>query len=414
MADNVSDEQVQQFSAITGAPPRIAAQFIALSGGNIETALASYYASQDDGGPDDANDSDYMDDDAPEQNDTSRPAPAETTSAGGHRLGDPSTSTPATASAPSTAPKRSNQQKKFATINDVGSNRKDDDDSGDDDRQDFFAGGEKSGLAVQNPDDLKKRILEKAQKTGPPPKDAPAKKTFFKGAAHTLGSEDTPSQAIPAAPQSAGPPERVERTLHFWTDGFSVDDGDLYRSDDPRNAELLELIQRGRAPLRIMNVLPGQEVDVEIKEHKEKYVKPKKKYQPFGGSGNRLGSPTPAVGGMQSMPGAFETAPESSTIVAATAPTSGPATITPQTNYDESQPAITVRISLGSGTRLTSRFNATQTIGDLYDFVRRAEPGGREFVMQTTFPSKELKDTSQQFGDIAELKRGGAVVQKFI
>lgn len=40
------------------------------------------------------------------------------------------------------------------------------DDSDDDDMndQDLFAGGEKSGLAVQNPDDLKKKIIEKAQK----------------------------------------------------------------------------------------------------------------------------------------------------------------------------------------------------------------------------------------------------------
>ena len=40
-----------------------------------------------------------------------------------------------------------------------------DDDSDDDEtKQDFFAGGEKSGLAVQNPDDLKKKILEKAKR----------------------------------------------------------------------------------------------------------------------------------------------------------------------------------------------------------------------------------------------------------
>ena len=39
-------------------------------------------------------------------------------------------------------------------------------DDGDDDEvdQDFYAGGGKSGLAVQNPDDLKKKIIEKAKK----------------------------------------------------------------------------------------------------------------------------------------------------------------------------------------------------------------------------------------------------------
>lgn len=41
-----------------------------------------------------------------------------------------------------------------------------DDEDGDDDEvdQDFYAGGGKSGLAVQNPDDLKKKIIEKAKK----------------------------------------------------------------------------------------------------------------------------------------------------------------------------------------------------------------------------------------------------------
>jgi UBX domain-containing protein 1 len=34
----------------------------------------------------------------------------------------------------------------------------------DDENQDFFAGGEKSGLAVQNPDDIKQKILEKAMR----------------------------------------------------------------------------------------------------------------------------------------------------------------------------------------------------------------------------------------------------------
>lgn len=270
----------------------------------------------------------------------------------------------------------------------------------------MFAGGEKSGLAVQNPDDLKKRILEKAQKRGPPPKDAPAPKSHFTGSARTLGGDDEPSREIAAAPQPRGRAERVDRVLHFWQDGFSIDDGDLYRFDDPRNAEILNLIRQGRAPLNIMNVQPGQEVDVEIKQHEEKYVKPKKKFRPFEGSGQRLGSPTP---GAPSMPGAFTSEPSAPTSVPA-ASSSAP----PTTEVDESKPTVTLRISLGSGTRLTSRFNTTQTIGDVYDFVQRAEPGGRDFVLQTTFPTTEYKDKSQSLGDIAEFKRGGAVVQKYL
>lgn len=398
MSDAGNDDKIAQFSSITGAPGRLAAQFLSASGGDLQAALTTYYAAQEDDGVDNPEDSDYVeDDDKPTQSQTG----------GGRTLGDisnPVASSESVPTASGSSSKKPTSQKKFATLGDFSTGSKDDDD--DDEKHDLFAGGEKSALAVQNPDDLKKRILEKASRKGPPKKDEPTKKSFFKGAAHTLGSDEAPSQEIAAAPEAPTQSERVERTLHFWTDGFSVDDGDLYRSDDPANAELLELIRRGRAPLRIMNVLPGQEVDVELKEHKEKYVKPKKKYQAFEGSGNRLGSPTPAASGVQAMPGSFDTSPPQAQVAATSS--------NPSNAFDDSQPTITIRVSLGSGTRLTSHFNTTQTVGDIYDFVRRAEPGGREFVMQTTFPSMELKNMSQQLGEMPEFKRGGAVVQKYI
>ncbi len=75
---------------------------------------------------------------------------------------------------PSAKATRSKPQPKkiFATLGDLsgggGSSRPgdgDDDDGDDDDEdQEFFAGGEKSALAVQNPDVLRKKILERARK----------------------------------------------------------------------------------------------------------------------------------------------------------------------------------------------------------------------------------------------------------
>ena len=65
----------------------------------------------------------------------------------------------------SSQPKRAGQGKKFATLGDLGASQAPAEDHDDDDEdQDFFAGGEKSGLAVQNPDDLKRKILEKARR----------------------------------------------------------------------------------------------------------------------------------------------------------------------------------------------------------------------------------------------------------
>lgn len=72
-------------------------------------------------------------------------------------------------------PSSSSQQphkKKFATLGDLGAGppshaghgHDSDEDDEDDAKQDLFAGGEKSGLAVQNPDDLKRKILERARK----------------------------------------------------------------------------------------------------------------------------------------------------------------------------------------------------------------------------------------------------------
>ena len=79
----------------------------------------------------------------------------------------PSSSDPS--QAPAVAPK-----KKFATLGDLnsgwggaghaGHNHDGDDSDDSDENQDLYAGGEKSGLAVENPDDLKRKILEKAKK----------------------------------------------------------------------------------------------------------------------------------------------------------------------------------------------------------------------------------------------------------
>ena len=86
--------------------------------------------------------------------------------AGGRTLGESTVASSSTSvPGPSSTGRRAAPKKKFATLGDFasasGGDSSDDDGSVD---QDFFAGGEKSGLAVQNPDELKKRILEKARR----------------------------------------------------------------------------------------------------------------------------------------------------------------------------------------------------------------------------------------------------------
>jgi UBX domain-containing protein 1 len=230
--------------------------------------------------------------------------------------------------------------------------------------------------------------------------------THFRGAGATLGGDDAPSRTIPDPDANIpAPPPRAHRELHLWRDGFSVDDGDLFRYDDPANARTLEMINTGHAPLHILNVEHGQEVDVEVHAHKdEDYKKPKKKWVPFSGSGNRLGSPTP---GASSATAPLVAAPSSSTAASTSAQ--------PTVDVDSSTPQVSLQIRLGDGTRLSSRFNTTHTIGDVYDFVARASPASqnREYVLMTTFPNKDLTDKAQALGDLPEFKRGGVVVQKW-
>jgi len=206
----------------------------------------------------------------------------------------------------------------------------------------------------------------------------------------------------------AAPAPRVRRELHLWQNGFSVDDGDLYRYDDPANARTLELINSGHAPLEILNVERGQEVDVEVRPHKdEEYVRPKSKYKPFSGSGQRLGSPTP---GVASTPPHAPTAAPATTTAASSSTSAAPKVV-----VDDATPAVTLQIRLGDGTRLQSRFNTTHTIGDVYGFVNAASPAStqRPYALMTTFPSTELADRKVQLGELAEFKRGGVVVQKW-
>jgi len=174
------------------------------------------------------------------------------------------------------------------------------------------------------------------------------------------------------------------------------------RYDEPANQEILRAIQSGRAPTALMGVQQGQQADVHVfKRLDEDYVPPKKKFQPFSGSGNRLGSPTPEASAAP-IPVAAPTMSQAPAAPAA-----------PQVNVDSSQPTTSLQIRLGDGTRLLSRFNHSHTVGDIYNFVNSASTTSRsrEYVLQTTFPNKELTDKAQSVKDAGLVN--AVVVQKW-
>ncbi|GJN85576.1 hypothetical protein PLIIFM63780_009144 [Purpureocillium lilacinum] len=321
------------------------------------------------------------------------------------------------------------KRKGVATLGSLGgssSHHHDDDDEDDDDYSDgdddgrgnLFAGGEKSGLAVQDPkqegsgsrgiinDILAKARANSSRPETSDPEAGPSRPSRFRGTGMTLGGEGVESRSIPdplgpVRPSNAEPQERV---LHIWQDGFSIDDGDLRRFDDPANQADLAMIRSGRAPLHLMNVQHDQPVDVKLHQHDTPYTPQPRKYRPFGGSGQRLGSPVPGAGSSQ----ASTRAPTSGT-----APTASTSDAAP--TVDSSQPTIMIRIQMPDGTRLPARFNTTHTVGDVYGFVQGASPEtrSRPWVLATTFPNKDHTDKDLVLGEVPEFKKGGTAVVKW-
>ncbi|EGS17579.1 uncharacterized protein CTHT_0069140 [Thermochaetoides thermophila DSM 1495] len=322
---------------------------------------------------------------------------------------------PEYARAPTTSSAKKPQKRTgIATLSSL--SRRDEEDDGDDDddegRGPLFAGGEKSGLAVQDPSQrssdprrLINDIVAKAKantRQSSEESAGPSRRRFW-GPGQTLGGDGVESRRVedPNAPGQSDEGPVQERVLHLWNDGFSIDDGPLRRYDDPQNRADLEMIRQGRAPIHLMNVRLDQRVDVKLQQHNENYRPPPKVYRPFSGQGRRLGSPVPG---------------ESTPIVPPPAATTGSSsTQAPSTGANASQPTVTIRIQLPDGTRLPAQFNTTQTVGDLYDFVSRASTSlsGRSWVISTTFPNKDHEDKSLVLGEMPEFKRGGTAVVKW-
>lgn len=429
--DNEQSEKMAQFSSLTGCNPSVVSRHfdsvgrgehgqklpgrpsaniriqsqaqtaLAAADWNLEAAVGLYFATQDE---------QPNDDDMDEEAELAATAP-------GPAAGSNS-APPAKSSA------RGGKPKGAMTLADL--NTGDDDDEERDPNQDLFTGGEKSGLAVKNPDqsgptDHFRNIMNQARTNRDRPAAAhghdeeenePQRPTAFTGRAQTLGGDDAPSQVVqdPTAASASARPRhpRVSRTLHLWADGVSIDDGPLLRFDDPANDHIMTEINQGRAPKALLDVQPDQEVDLNLEPHRdENYVAPKPKYKPFGGQGMRLGSPTPGP------------APSSSSTAATAAPAASTASARPQQqqpqmDVNDAQPTLQLQIRLGDGTRLVSRFNTSHTIGDVYNFVDRAQSSsGRAWALMTTFPSKELDDKSVALGDISDFQRGGVVIQKW-
>ncbi|KAK4238265.1 hypothetical protein C8A03DRAFT_15255 [Achaetomium macrosporum] len=411
MADH--DTLVSNFCELTGASTQQATEYLNANKWDIDSAVTSYYTDMDEG--------------AQASGSTAPSAVPEPEYTGPRTLDGRPAPEYAAASSSSTA-KKPQKRKGVATLSSLGGGQDHDDseDDGDYDDEDerrgprdLFAGGEKSGLAVQDPAQRSsdpRRVLNdivakaRSNTRQMNQESAGPSRSHFRGAGQTLGGDGVESRRIPdprgePIPTVTSRPQQVEeRILHIWNDGFSIDDGELRRFDDPQNRAALEMIREGRAPIHLMNVRFDQHVDVKLQQHNENYRPLPKVYRPFSGQGRRLGSPVPGE--------SIATPPAVATTTATTGISSSQA---PSTGVDESQPTLMLRIQLPDGTRLPARFNTSQTVGDVYNFIQRSSPslGTRPWVLSTTFPNKEHEDKGLVLGEMAEFKKGGTAVVKW-
>ena len=401
------DENIQQFAAITGASADRARFFLEAANGDLETAMSSFYESEAGAGAEVEAESA-----APQQS-----APSVPDNYTGPRTlsGQPvqSSAPSGFGAAPSSAPlSRGGSRGGISTFRDLqssndgpGSRRGADDDDGeddgDDDEMNYFAGGERSALSVENPEarrrrnqpggDLVQEILRRAAEEGKRhpeelaaagskagSKSSASSSFAFTGRGRTINDSAEAESASNTTSMPGGFGNRpgaaagndddddegdngevAIRNLTFWEDGFSVEDGELMRYDDPAHAQTLAAINAGHAPLDLLNIHFGQQVQVHVhRRTDEKYKPPPMK--PFGGSGNRLGSPAPA---------SFASSSRSQPAASSSATTTPTSAGSQGLEVDPDKPTTQIQIRLGDGQRMTARFNTHHTVADVRGYI---------------------------------------------
>ncbi|XP_018419696.1 PREDICTED: UBX domain-containing protein 2B [Nanorana parkeri] len=173
----------------------------------------------------------------------------------------------------------------------------------------------------------------------------------------------------------------VEILLKLWSNGFSLDDGELRSYADPVNAQFLESIKKGEIPIELHRLVHSGQVSLDMEDHQDQeYIKPRLNFKAFSGDGKKLGSLTPEIISTPSSP-EEEHKPF----------------LNAEVELDEHVPTTKIQIRLADGTRLIQRFNLSHRIMDVRQFITqsRSEFAHTDFTLVTTFPNTELTDENQ-------------------
>jgi len=210
-----------------------------------------------------------------------------------------------------------------------------------------YSGGEKSGLAVLNPDKDKDK-------------------------------DDQWKRMQQMASGSSGPVPSDHRNVTVYRNGFVVDGGPLRPSSDPLNKKFMDEMAAGRCPAELQ---AGAREPVHVALHDkrgEDYKEPPgPAHSKFSGGGNSLGGSSSAAA-----------APPAPSVIQAEG----------SVEVDASKPKTRLQIRFHDGQKKAQEFNEGHTVGDLRAFCSQVV-GGQAMTVMGGYPPKPLTDDAVTLKD---------------
>ncbi|XP_073988769.1 NSFL1 cofactor p47-like isoform X1 [Rhodnius prolixus] len=244
----------------------------------------------------------------------------------------------------------------------------------------FYAGGSvSSGQQILGPANSANIIMDMfhtARSSFFSVGDPTVNETTFQGHGHRLGRTGEDGQVIESENNAQN---LVDMVLRVWSNGFTVDEGQLRNLENPGDREFLNLITTGQVPPEIAPS-NGSAVRLKVEDHRfETFKNHPRKQVPFSGQGHILGT---TIDPPETSNKDNETTTENEEFL--TVP------------IDKNLPVTTVQLRLSNGRTVKVKLNHNHTIGELRTYITTLGPqySTGNFRLLTSFPSKELNDNN--------------------